>query len=490
MKMKTKRPGRHKGSKRAILPRWSSKSVRNGSFSVVITAVVIAIVAAVNLIAGELPSSAAKVDVSENKLYTVGEQTKEVVKGLTEDVTLYLVAESGSEDDNLQKLLERYEELSSHLKVETKDPVLYPKFSSQFTDEEVASNSIIVAGQKRNKVISYSEMYETSMDYNTYSYSTTGFDGEGQITSAIAYVTTEELPVMYVLAGHEESPLTSDMTAAVEKGNIEIRDLSLLTSESVPEDADCLFLFAPQKDLSQEEADKIITYLENGGRAFIVSGYTGKDMPNFQSVLQNYGVRTMDGIVLEGDANHYVSGNPSYLVPDVAVSDATGDLGSKNSLILMPVAQGIETLDTPRETIDIQNILTTSESAYVKKDAENMTTLEKEDGDESGTFTLGVAITENRDDVETKMVYLSSSSLFVDSINQAVSGTNMELMSSVLSWMCGQESSVSIPSKSMQVSYLTLTSASAGFWSMVSTALLPALCLLTGGVIWFRRRKK
>ncbi len=76
-----------------------------------------------------------------------------------------------------------------------------------------------------------------------------------------------------------------------------------------------------------------------------------------------------------------------------------------------------------------------------------MTTLEKEDGDESGTFTLGVAITENRDDVETKMVYLSSSSLFVDSINQAVSGTNMELMSSVLSWMCGQESSVSIPSK-------------------------------------------
>lgn len=156
----------------------------------------------------------------------------------------------------------------------------------------------------------------------------------------------------------------------------------------------------------------------------------------------------------------------------------------------MPVAQGIETLDTPRETIDIQNILTTSESAYVKKDAENMTTLEKEDGDESGTFTLGVAITENRDDVETKMVYLSSSSLFVDSINQAVSGTNMELMSSVLSWMCGQESSVSIPSKSMQVSYLTLTSASAGFWSMVSTALLPALCLLTGGVIWFRRRKK
>ena len=168
MKMKTKRPGRHKGSKRAILPRWSSKSVRNGSFSVVITAVVIAIVAAVNLIAGELPSSAAKVDVSENKLYTVGEQTKEVVKGLTEDVTLYLVAESGSEDDNLQKLLERYEELSSHLKVETKDPVLYPKFSSQFTDEEVASNSIIVAGQKRNKVISYSEMYETSMDYNTY----------------------------------------------------------------------------------------------------------------------------------------------------------------------------------------------------------------------------------------------------------------------------------------------------------------------------------
>ena len=490
MKIKTNRPKRQKGTRKAILPRWSSKNIRNGSFTVGITVVVIAIVVAVNLIVGELPSSASKVDVSENGLYTIGDQTREVVKNLSEDVTLYLVAESGSEDDNLLKLLERYEDLSSHLKVETKDPVLYPNFTSQYTDGEVASNSIIVAGQERNKVISYSEMYETSMDYNTYSYSTTGFDGEGQITSAISYVTTEDLPVMYVLTGHEETALTSDMTSAVEKGNIEVQDLNLLTAESVPEDADCLFLFAPQKDLSKEEAEKIITYLENGGKAFIVSCYTGKEMPNFQSVLQNYGVQTMDGIVLEGDANHYVSGNPSYLVPDVAVSDTTGDLGSKNSLILMPVAQGIETLETHRETIDIQNILTTSDSAYVKKDAENMTTLEKENGDESGSFALGVAITEQYNDKETKIVYLSSSSLFLDNINQAVSGTNMELMTNALSWMCGQESSVSIPSKSMQVSYLTLTSASAGFWSMVATALLPVLCLLTGGMIWFRRRKQ
>ena len=55
-----------------------------------------------------------------------------------------------------------------------------------------ASNSLIVVCGDRNKVINYNDMYSTSVDYNTWQQTTTGFDGEGQITSAIGYVTSEE----------------------------------------------------------------------------------------------------------------------------------------------------------------------------------------------------------------------------------------------------------------------------------------------------------
>lgn len=76
---------------------------------------------------------------------------------------------------------------------------------------------MIVVSDKRSKVIPYSDLYESSVNYQTYSMETTAFDGEGQVTSAIAYVTTEDLPILYTLTGHEENDLDSSMQSAIEK---------------------------------------------------------------------------------------------------------------------------------------------------------------------------------------------------------------------------------------------------------------------------------
>lgn len=466
------------------------RSMKNGSLSIAVTALFLAILAVLNLIVGELPAKYTKVDVSNNKLYTIGEQTEEIVKNLKEDVILYLVASGDNMDDTLQEMLGRYSDLSSHIKVETKDPVLYPNFVSQYTDEEISENSIIVVSDRKNKVVRYSDLYEQSLDYTTYSYKTTGFDGEGQVTSAIAYVTSDDLPIMYTVQGHGESELTDSMKNAIEKENIEIRELNLLTSESVPEDAGCLFILSPQKDFSKEEAEKVTDYLEGGGKALIVSDYTETDMPNFLSVLQNYGVQPKEGIVLEGNANHYASGNPSYLVPEIGSSEAVSGFSRNNGFVLMPLAQAVEVLSDHRDTISVENLLNTSEDAYIKKDVPNMTTLSKERTDEEGSFPLAVAVTEVYDSSETKIAYLTSSSLFNESIDQAVSGSNTEFTTNILSWICDRETSISIPAKSLEMQYLSMTASSAGFWSTFTTAVLPVLFVAAGGMIWLRRMKQ
>ena len=108
-----------------------------------------------------------------------------------------------------------------HIKVEQKDPVVNPKFVSEYTSDNLSSNSLIVVCGDRNKVVNYNNIYESTMDYNTYSYQTTGFDGEGQITSAIAYVTSENLPVLYTLEGHGEQELDSTIKEDIEKANME-----------------------------------------------------------------------------------------------------------------------------------------------------------------------------------------------------------------------------------------------------------------------------
>lgn len=536
-----------------ILPRWSNKKIKNGSYSIGMTAFVIAVIIVLNLIAGELPSKYTKLDMSDEQLYSLGSQTEQIAEALDKDVTLYYIAESGNEDPTLKEVLDRYADLSGHIKVVQKDPVLYPNFTSQYTDDKVSSNSIIAVCGEQSKIIPYNNIYETSINYNTYSYETTGFDGEGQITSAIAYVTSEGLPTMYVLEGHNETQISASMQEAIEKENIKTEDLNLLTAEQVPDDADILFIYSPQSDLSSEEKDKIITYLKSGGKAFITSDYTGKDMPNFEAVLQEYGVQTKQGVVVESDANHY-AGNPLYLVPNVSSgSDITESLTGRYTLLFG--AQAVEKLEDARTGLSIQNLLTTSDSAYVKEDVENMQTLTKEDGEEEGSFPLAVAIsetveasteeeevteaqseaesqglTENESETgtegttegttetaaetvaetdtdtetetkaaagtdageskETRLVYISSGLMFDDQLNSKVSGANMELFTNALGWMCDHEVSVSIPSKSTQIEYLTLTAASARTWSIVTMILLPVLALATGGVIWFKRRRR
>ena len=278
------------------------------------------------------------------------------------------------------------------------------------------------------------------------------------------------------------------MKSAIEKENIEMKDLNLLTEESVPDDADSVMLFSPQNDLSEEEADKLITYMENGGKAIIITSYSDKEMPNLQKVLNNYGIGTMAGVVLEADGQHYISGNPTYLVPNIGSADALGELAKSNSYVLMPVAQAVEKLEDRRDTVTIESLLTTSDSAYVKTNVNG--TLEKEDGDAEGPFDVGVAVTESVDNGETKLVYLTSANLFSQQVDAMVSGNNVKLLANSVSWMCDQEQSVSIPSKSTQISYLTVTAASARMWGMVTIGLLPVLCLVIGGGIWFKRRKR
>ena len=72
------------------------KSLTNGSYSMVLTAVIIAAIVVINLIVGALPSDMTTFDTSYNKLFTIGDTTREVLASLSEDVTLYFITKTGS----------------------------------------------------------------------------------------------------------------------------------------------------------------------------------------------------------------------------------------------------------------------------------------------------------------------------------------------------------------------------------------------------------
>lgn len=223
----------------------------------------------------------------------------------------------------------------------------------------------------------------------------------------------------------------------------------------------------------------------------IFSDYSQDDMPNFDAVLENYGVKRAAGIVFEGDSQHYGMQMPYYLVPTVNSTDASSETASAGSYVLAPYAQGIQKTDDVRDTVTIDSILTTSDQAYSKTNMQS-SNIEKEDGDVDGPFDLGVAITEKLDDdKETQIVYYSTANLMASQVNQMVSGGNEKLLLESLSWMTNtdESSSVSIPSKSLQSTSLTVTDYDAAFWKICTIGLIPGAFLVAGFLIWLRRRK-
>ena len=146
-------------------------ALRGGAYSAVITAVVLAILVAVNICMSALPSSATEYDISASKLYSVTSNTKSVVNALTDDVTIYWIVQAGQEDAVIEKLLDRYESLSDHITVEKRNPDVYPTFAEEYIDDDdtVYKNSLVVECGDRSRYIPYTDIYVT--DSSMYSYS-------------------------------------------------------------------------------------------------------------------------------------------------------------------------------------------------------------------------------------------------------------------------------------------------------------------------------
>ena len=470
------------------------KNLRHGSYVSIMTVIVIALVVAVNLVVGQLPSSVTQIDASSRQLYTIGEETENLVRGLEQDVTLYYVVTGGNENEYISRMLERYEDLSDHLTVEKVDPELHPTFTSQYTDEEVSDNSIIVVSGDKSRVVGSSDMLVQELNYYTYSYQVTEFDGEGQVTSAIAYVISDNLPVLYQLTGHDEQSLGSSLTDSIEKNNIEIQDLSLLTEESVPEDAAALLICSPSRDISEEEAQKILSYLEGGGKVLLFTDYSQEEMPNLESLLTNYGLQKGTGIVMEGDSSYYYPQRPDVLIPEINTDSSVLSGLTDDVYALIQDAQPVETLEEYRDTLEIESLLTTTDSGYVKEVSEDgMISFQQEEGDDTGTFAVGVSVTEAIDDeTKSQLIYFSSSTLTADELDQYVSGGNSEILSCILTNLCEMEDNITfnIPAKSLSVEYLSYTNQSAAIFKVIVIAVIPAAFLLVGFIIWMKRRKQ
>lgn len=263
----------------------ASKIFRSGVYSAAVTALVLVLVILLNLIVRAIPSRYTEWDLSEAGLYTLSDNSIEVVKNLTQDVKIYYLAETGNEDVILSKLLDHYAAESSHLSWELKDPALYPTFATQYGATDVTNGSLILVCGENSTVLDAADLYEE--DYSNYSLTGTSsvtFDGENKITSAIYRLTSGEEHHAYYTTNHGEQTLTDTLTSALENQNLTLTGLDML-SDSIPEDCDLLVINNPVQDFASagalvDEMSDLRGYLEPGRQT---ADHHGQLQPHPQS---------------------------------------------------------------------------------------------------------------------------------------------------------------------------------------------------------------
>lgn len=334
-------------------------ALQGGSYSLIITAIVLALLIVVNIFASALPSTLTQYDISASQLYSITSNTKAVVNALTKDVTIYWIVQADEEDKVIENLLDKYDSLSDHIEVVKKNPDVYPTFAQQYTDETVENNSLVVESGDRYRFIGYDDIYLYETDMTSYSYNAS-FDGEG----AIGQYGLDEPACSILLSTDQEEYeiLLGDYSAMDSQRYVSIGDGNVYLVLEDPLDTFAVTI----SDLLDRD-----------------------DIPVFDTVSQ---------ITFSGTETYEITyeeeGGPSYREEDVYFTQLDGETLPLDPDKISSYLQDIRFLDT---TDYVTYNATEDDLASCGLDNPELTitvdyTTEDEDGNEvSGTFVLSVS---------------------------------------------------------------------------------------------------
>ena len=309
-----------------------------------------------------------KFDVTENKVFTLSDASKNETKKIDQDVNI--IVYGYEENSNVVDLLKQYrknnKKINYQIITDSDNPDLVKKYNLKSGDSVL----ILEVGEFTKTL--------TSQDFVSYDYTTyQQIDlTENAITNAILNLTIAEKPKAYIVTGHNELPVDQYLTKILAYLQNEVFDYSvinLLSAETIPEDCDLLAVISPQKDLMESELNLLKDYINKGGNIIFTSDLLNPEdanLPNWQQILDLYGLTVENGIVYETQENSYVANSPFVMFPKIESSSITSEISTDGAVILeMP--KRIITVDEEKQAelnVSYEELLKSSEKSFFLTD--------------------------------------------------------------------------------------------------------------------------
>ena len=470
---------------------FKTRQVKYGGYAVLITLGVIVGLILVNLLIGQFTP---QLDMTQSKLFSLSEQTTQVLAQVKTPVKFYGMWKPGEESQDVMPVVNLYLAKNKNITLQVIDPDQNPGFVTKYDPDKkgISRGSLIVEGDKGFRVIAPYDMYDFTQNQQGQS-SVTGISVERRITSALLFAGTGNTPIVYELTGHGETALSSlGLVDTVERENYTLQSLNLLVA-SMPSDASAIIMNNPKRDLTSDEANKLLDYLGNGGRFLVLADYNIGDLTNLNTVLASYGVRLDYGIVHEIDPN-YVALDPRTEWPDLPNHEITQPLSDKSRTpVVLLEAMSLSQLDTVRRTIDIKPLMTSSARSFLRTDL-NESSINKVASDIAGPLTLGMAVADPGDDwidpnkpqPQTRIVIIGCGNLLP--IASQGFDANRDIFMNSLTWIQNRPETISVRSKSLFILPLRLNLIQLIIFGGVFILIIPVAFFVTGFITWLKRR--
>lgn len=463
---------------------FQSNDSKRGSYTLAMTSIVIAIVIVFNMIVNLIPENKRQFDISSTNIYEISSKSKKIINKVDHDVTFYVLAEKSSTDKRIKTFINKYASLSDKIHIKWIDPVLHPSALTKYGAEE---NNIVISCKKTNRTttVSFDDILVSSASYYSTSSSASSFDGDGQLTSALNYVTSDKEYKAYYTSGHGESSLSSEVTSLLTKSRISTSDLLLMTATSIPDDCDLLIIDGATSDFTKDEVKLLSSYLKKGGKVVTLLAQTNKSMKNLYGLLKDYGLTVQSGYIADTERSY--QGNYYYLIPNLSVS---GDMASgiSSNSVMMINSRGMTQSTPARDSISTDSFMTTSSNGYAVTEKKQT----------QGTYVLGATSTESvkvknskgkKVTKESRLTVYGSNMLIDKQITSSFSSLeNLTLFTNSVTASLDNADNVSISPKSLEVSYNTI--AHPGPFSILVVFVIPVGLIIGGFIVWFRRRRR
>lgn len=481
---------------RRLIETIKKKWIRDTFFTLMLVLILIGIFILVNLVFINLDIK--PLDFTSEKLYTLSEESKEQVKDIEQNVTLYFFGYD--EEDTPIVLAKQYSNINDKITVQIIDTSERPDLAAQY-GVNTSSQLVAVQSSQRYKIIDSSEMYT----YDSTTYQTIDIT-EQKLTNAILDVTIAQKPQIYFLTGHgeygiDESDPMKQLKVYIENDINDVNSLDLLTSD-MPETCDVLIIANPTSDFTDLETEKIQNYINNGGNIMWLQdpyafNSNQTELTNVNKILSQYGISFSNGVVCETSSENMIVGSPDLIIPQMTYNDIVKDLYTDGMIALLDSGKINNVSDEEMEKLGVtaSPFLKSTEGSFYREDI-NSDITQKLETDEEGPFILAEILSKKIDDDTESTLVAYSNALFATNYTIQLSNSigtpitirqNKDIVLNTIAYLSDREDAIRIRKDIGIVTFETVTDQENRIvlWTIFG---IPVIIILAGIIIAIVRK--